>query len=233
VVGELVVREAHPGDARAIAEVSVASRRWSYRDLFAEADLGALSVEETTADFAEGLAELPPGAAVFVAERTDRVVGYAYVLPSPDTDVPAETSELGSLYVTEEVGGTGVARALLDAAIEHARDAGHGVLTLWVRNENGRARRFYEKHGMRPDGAERSRPHDVLPTEMHEIRYRVSLNAQAPARDSTALFKPSSPSIDPGPDREAPFHDAMSVPLRTDIVVGRELLRLPGGSTRF
>ena len=151
------------------------SRRWSYRDLIAEADLDALSVEETTTDFAEGLAELPPGAAVFVAELAGRVVGYAYVLPSPDTDVPAETSELGSLYVTEEVAGTEVAPALMDAAIERVRTAGQGVLTLWVRRENGRARRFYEKHGMREDGTERRRSHDVLPTEMNEIRYRMSL----------------------------------------------------------
>jgi len=50
VAGELVVREARPGDARAIAEVSVASRRWSYRDLFAEAELDALSVEETAVE---------------------------------------------------------------------------------------------------------------------------------------------------------------------------------------
>jgi len=61
--------QARPSDARAIAEVSVASRLWSYRDLLAEADLDALSVEETTADFAQGLAELPPGSAVSVAER--------------------------------------------------------------------------------------------------------------------------------------------------------------------
>jgi GNAT superfamily N-acetyltransferase len=155
--------------------VSVASRRWSYRDLIADADLQALSVEQTTADFAEGLAELPPRAAVFVAELTGRVVGYAYVLPSPDADVPVETSELGSLYVTEEVAGTGVARALMDAATEHARAADQGTLTLWVRRENGRARRFYEQHGMRPDGAERSGPHEILPIEIHEIRYRVSL----------------------------------------------------------
>jgi len=69
VASELVVREARADDARAIAEVRVASRRWSYRDLLAEADLEALSVEDTAADFAEGLAELPPGAAVFVGER--------------------------------------------------------------------------------------------------------------------------------------------------------------------
>ena len=97
------------------------------------------------------------------------------MLPSPDADVPAGTSELGSLYVTEEVAGTEVAPALMKAAVEHSRAAGHDVLTLWVRRENRRARRFYEKHGMRVDGAERSRPHDVLPTEMNEIRYRMSL----------------------------------------------------------
>jgi GNAT superfamily N-acetyltransferase len=175
VAGELAVREARSGDARAIAEVSVASRRWSYRDLLAEADLEALSVEDATTDFAEGLAELPSGAAVFVAELTGRVVGYAYVLPSPDADVPAETSELGSLYVTEEVAGTEVAPALIDAAIEHARAAGQGILTLWGRRENGRARRFYGKHDMQEDGTERRRSHDVLPTEMNEIRYRMLL----------------------------------------------------------
>ena len=110
MAGELVVREAQSGDARAIAEVSVASRRWSYRDLFADADLEAMSVEETTAHFAEGLAERPAGAAVFVAELTDRVVGYAYVLPEPRRRCPRrDLRTLGSLYIeTEEVAGTGV-----------------------------------------------------------------------------------------------------------------------------
>ena len=63
----------------------------------------------------------------------------------------------------------------MDAAILHARAAGQGVLTLWVRRENGRARRFYEKHSMQEEGTERRRSHDVLPTEMNEIRYRMSL----------------------------------------------------------
>jgi hypothetical protein len=58
VHGEVVIREAQANDARAIAEVNVASRRWSYRDLLTEADLDALSVEKTTADFAQCLAEL-------------------------------------------------------------------------------------------------------------------------------------------------------------------------------
>jgi GNAT superfamily N-acetyltransferase len=189
MTGGLVVREARPGDALAIAEVSVASRRWSYRDLLTEAELEALSVEKASADFAEGLNELPPGSAVFVAELAGRIVGYAYVLPSPEDNIPVGTSELGSLYVTEDVAGTGVAGALMDAAVEHARAAGQGLLTLWVRRENGRARHFYEKHGMRPDGAERFGSHDVMPIEIHEIRYRMQLESRrALARDSTAVI---------------------------------------------
>jgi GNAT superfamily N-acetyltransferase len=199
VVGEVVVRQARLSDARAIAEVSVASRRWSYRDLLAEADLEALSVEETAADFAEGLAELPLGAAVFVAELTGRIVGYAYVLPSPDANVPAETSELGSIYVTEAVAGTGVARTLMEEAIEHALAARQGIFTLWVRQENARARRFYEKQGMRPDGAERSGPHDVLPIEMHEIRYRMSLDRARPSQGTRRFSSPRRARIDPQP----------------------------------
>ena len=68
----------------------------------------------------------------------------------------------------------------MDAATEQARAAGQGYLSSWVRRENGRARRFYEKHGMRPDGAERSGPHDVLPIEIHEIRYRKQLEPRRP-----------------------------------------------------
>jgi GNAT superfamily N-acetyltransferase len=158
--------------------VSVASRRWSYRDVLPEADLDALSLEKAAADLPKGLAELPPGSAVYVAELASRIVGYAYVLPSPDDDVRAGTSELGSIYVTEEVAGTGVARALMDSAVEYARVVGQGTLTLWVGRENGRPRRFYRKQGMRPDGAERSRPHDFAPIEMNEIRYRMSLEPQ-------------------------------------------------------
>jgi GNAT superfamily N-acetyltransferase len=173
VVGDLVVREARPSDARAIAEVSVASRRWSYRDLIAKADLEALSVEDATTGFAEGLAELSSGAALFVAELTGRVVGYAYVLPSPDADVPSETSELGSLCVTEEVAGTEVAPALMDAAVEHSRAAGLDVLTLWVRRERPGSSLLREARyaGRR---TQRRRSHDVLPTEMNEIRSECS-----------------------------------------------------------
>jgi GNAT superfamily N-acetyltransferase len=178
VTGEIVVGEAQPSDARVIAE---GARGLTPVGLSRSSDGGGLerpSMEQTTTDFAQGLAELPRGSAVFVAQRAGRVAGYVFVLPSPDPDVPTGTSELGSLYVTEDVAGTGVARALMEAAVEHACAAGHDLLTSWVRRENGRARRFYEKCGLQPDGGERSGPHEILPIEIDEIRYRTSLRSR-------------------------------------------------------
>ena len=61
--------------------------------------------------------------------------------------------------------------------------ARNGFFTSWVRRENGRARRFYEKHGFRPDGGERLGPHDVLPIEIHEVRYRMLLEHTSAERD--------------------------------------------------
>jgi GNAT superfamily N-acetyltransferase len=149
VAGDLIIRAARSTDSRAIAEVSVASRRWSYRELLAGADLAALSVEATTANFAEGLAELGPDSAVLVAGLTGRAVGYAYVLPSPDSDVPAESSELGSIYVTEEVAGTGVSPTLMNSAVEHARAAGHGILHKMV--VRGKYRGLHQVDSAAPD----------------------------------------------------------------------------------
>jgi GNAT superfamily N-acetyltransferase len=174
----------------------VSTRGRSYRGPIAEADLKPLSVEDATTDFAEGLAELSSGAAVFVAELTGRVVGYAYVLPSSDADLPAETSELGSLYVTEEVAGTEVALALIDAAIEHSRAAGQDVLMLWVRRENGRARRFYEKHGMREDGTERRR--SLRRPADRDERDSLSNVALNPPNSTIATWRARRAALAPG-----------------------------------
>ena len=65
--------------------------------------------------------------------------------------------------------------ALMGRTVDRARAAGQNLLTLWVRRENGRARRFYEKYGFEIDSAERSGSHPALGIEIHEVRYRMPL----------------------------------------------------------
>ncbi|MGW1836001.1 GNAT family N-acetyltransferase [Streptomyces sp. NPDC002067] len=97
--------------------------------------------------------------------------------PAPDTaghsapaPAPALVAELFALYVTPELIGTGIGRALMAAALEHARQAGFGELCLWVVRGNTRAREFYARAGFAPDGTEQTDEVDGVPVP--ELRYR-------------------------------------------------------------
>jgi len=169
------IRPAEPSDAREIAEVHVRGWQWGYRDLLPAAVLDSLSVERREQGWVEILNSLPSGATVFVALKGDRIVGFASVGPSKDDDAPVGTGELSSLYIEEDVAGTGIGRALMDAAMTFARKAGYRELTLWVLERNSRARRFYEAAGLRPDGSAKQEMHPVVPVLLKEVRCRRPL----------------------------------------------------------
>ncbi|MGO2721564.1 MAG: GNAT family N-acetyltransferase [Brachybacterium tyrofermentans] len=74
------------------------------------------------------------------------VIGLAASWPPRDA-APMRPRELYVLYLDEDWLGTGVARELTEAILEG------GPASVWVAEENPRARRFYEKLGFAPDGA--------------------------------------------------------------------------------
>lgn len=61
-------------------------------------------------------------------------------------------AEIIAIHSLPESWGTGLGYALLSEAL---KQIGPKPVFLWAFKENGRARRFYEKHGFRWDGAER------------------------------------------------------------------------------
>jgi hypothetical protein len=58
-------------------------------------------------------------------------------------------------------------------ALEHAARIGAGEATVWVLDQNARARRFYEARGFRCDDARKLI--DLGGATLSEIRYRRSL----------------------------------------------------------
>lgn len=68
---------------------------------------------------------------------------------------PATTFTLDHLYVVPGAQGTGLAQAMLDAALPGRRDA-----FLWVFADNPRAIRFYERNGFVADGLAASTGHE-------------------------------------------------------------------------
>lgn len=61
-------------------------------------------------------------------------------------------AEIVAIHTLPESWGTGLGHAMLAAALNQI---GERPVFLWAFKENTRARRFYEKHGFRWDGAER------------------------------------------------------------------------------
>lgn len=86
-----------------------------------------------------------------VARDGEKVIGFVTYGPYRWEDLP-ETGEVMAIYVLKEYYGRGVGRALMEKALEAL--SGYGRVALWVLKGNGRAIRFYEKCGFRPDGTE-------------------------------------------------------------------------------
>jgi GNAT superfamily N-acetyltransferase len=88
---------------------------------------------------------------VLVAEHDGRLSGV----------IAFSQEQLHQLWVLPEHWGTRVATTLYEAALaEHAMMADW---TLWVLEENHRARRFYERRGWMPDGRRQASRHPPYP----------------------------------------------------------------------
>jgi len=164
------VRSATAADAEAIAAVQRHGWQVAYRDIFPAEELaqgGFVQLERWRAR----LADPPPGWAVFVAERDGAVVGFAAVGPSRDE---RGIGELYAIYVDPDAWSTGAGRALIDQC-EEQLSGDYGDATLWVLEDNPRARAFYERAGWLPDGA--GKAEERWGVRAPEVRYRKELKS--------------------------------------------------------
>jgi ribosomal protein S18 acetylase RimI-like enzyme len=134
-----MIRAATPTDARAIAEVHVASWRAGYRGLMPEDYLATLSIPERVALWEMILGD----GQTTVLVAGDPIAGFVAF--------NAEKGEIGALYVDPPHFRTGVGGALLTAAHEHLANSAEVV--LWVLRDNQAASAFYTRHGYEIDGA--------------------------------------------------------------------------------
>ena len=160
-------------DARAIAEVHVASWRHAYRGLLPDDYLDRLSVEEREKQRREHLEDPSSEWGTLVADDAGRVVGFSTYGPSRDDDATDATGEVPAIYLDPDVVGTGVGRELFAETVVALRAAGFTRASLWVLEGNVRARRFYEKAGWRWDGTVSQ--HDFDCANRPVVRYATDL----------------------------------------------------------
>jgi RimJ/RimL family protein N-acetyltransferase len=176
----VAVRRAEPGDAPALAEVHVRAWQEAYPGLVPQDYLDALSVAERTRQWSRMLAATDwPRCGTFVLEDdTGVVTGFVHLRPSEDDDAGDDVGEVAALYLRAAAWGRGGGRALLASALAEFGRAGLTTATLWVLGTNDRARRFYERCGWEPDGAEKV--HDWVSFVADDVRYRIDVPAGAP-----------------------------------------------------
>lgn len=91
--------------------------------------------------------------ALFGGFRADELSGFVgfYQLKNPKI---AHKAIMWGMYVREDARGTGLAPAMVETVVEHARGRVEQIL-LSVITDNERARHFYRKMGFEPYGLER------------------------------------------------------------------------------
>lgn len=85
--------------------------------------------------------------------------------------------EIVGMWVAPEARSSGLASALLDAAIEHSTAQGITDLKLWVMRPNERAQRLYERHGFVPTGEVDVSPSNPCISELRMVRNCVRNSA--------------------------------------------------------
>jgi len=145
-------RDAGPEDAAALDRVFDKSFCDAFAHLYRPEDLEAFLSSFGIADWQAELRD--PAFAFRLAEDDGVAVGYVKL--GPVLKLPVEPSVpallLDQFYVLKDHHVTGIARALMDWAIEEGRRRGVQRLYLTVFPENHRARRFYDRSGFEDVG---------------------------------------------------------------------------------
>jgi ribosomal protein S18 acetylase RimI-like enzyme len=168
----VVIRDIGEADIDAVAELHVRTWQRAYAGIMPATVLDSLD----PARFAERRRHtpVPPGARTIVADDGGTIAGFAsfgpYRVQGTIGEFDSSAGELYAIYVDPGHWSTGVGRELM-AAVIAAVTGTYPELRLWVLEENERARRFYERAGLHPDGERELYKPRGSAAELPEIRY--------------------------------------------------------------
>ncbi len=141
-----VIRSPRPDDAEVLATLH--SRTWeeTYGEFFPPQMWGEEALARRIHMWTELCAYPAPGSHTAVAEIDGDLVGFAHVGANMDNPAPRDR-QLWFIYLLQSAQGSGAGQALLDEVLADE------PASLWVLEENPRARAFYARNRFVEDGA--------------------------------------------------------------------------------
>jgi|LakMenEpi03Aug12_release.lakeMendotaPanAssembly.Ray.scaffolds.fasta_scaffold205758_2 ribosomal protein S18 acetylase RimI-like enzyme len=167
-----MIRPAQIRDARAIAEIQVASWRATYVGQVPEDYLAALSVETREGAWRECIERYE--GSILVSVNIEIVQGFVNFGPCRDGESAARLGEIYAIYLSPSNLRCGIGARLWCSAIDALTIQKFDAATVWVLDSNLSARAFYEKMGCHLDGGEKSET--IGSQKVVVLRYRTSLN---------------------------------------------------------
>jgi RimJ/RimL family protein N-acetyltransferase len=149
-MNDFIIRRATPADAVGLTNLGRAVSSEPEGWLITDGDWRSVGEERRYLR----AARRSPNAAVFVAETRDGIVGRLSLARDSHPASP-HVADLG-LMVAAEARRRGIGRALLERAVEWAREAGVEKLELHVFPHNEPAIRLYEEFGFEREGLRRA-----------------------------------------------------------------------------
>lgn len=144
-------RDGRLADAATLDRIFDISFSDTFGHLYCSEDLQAFLSSFAIEDWQAQLKD--PAYALRVAESDGVPIGYVKLGPLKlPVDPQGPALLLDQLYIFKEHRGNGIARGLMDWAIEESRRRSAEELYLTVYGDNHRARRLYERYGFEPVG---------------------------------------------------------------------------------
>lgn len=150
-----MIREATVDDSGRIAEIDVTGSRYAYRKTVPDECLYKdMSVENRIPVHRRWITEKRFGIYVYEDSGTGIIKGMMGIGMCEDDD-KKEAFELHFIYVDPGFVRAGIGSEMLRFFEQKGREQGCREFVVWVLEENGMGRSFYEKNGYRPDGKEK------------------------------------------------------------------------------
>ncbi|MFJ8577628.1 GNAT family N-acetyltransferase [Micromonospora sp. NPDC093277] len=181
----LTIRREEPDDAEAIARVHVHGWQTGYAGIMPDEVLRRLNPAAWAQRRRDlGTADPEHPFATLLAEADGVVAGFTTFGPYRNNqdrgDLDDRYGEILAVYVEPAYWGTGTGQELFAAARAGLAERGWAEYRLWVLADNARARRFYERAGLSPDGEESTYPVPLSggrdPVRLRELRYTARLD---------------------------------------------------------
>ncbi len=150
-----MIREAAENDSGRIAEIEVISSRYAYKNSVSDICLYKdLTVENRIPVYRRWISE--KRFELYVCEDPDTgiIKGMMGIGMCEDED-KKDAFELHFIYVDPDYVRMGAGSEMLQFFEQKGRDKGCPEFVVWVLEENGMGRSFYEKNNYHPDGKEK------------------------------------------------------------------------------